>query len=158
MSFFLFHTNTVLFQFAGFSSEMSSGLSGLGGEIHFLNWFLLTGRCRGALTQGCQIYLLVREDSERGNKKCQIVNTSPSLIISCQLSKAEMSNPFIPSLLPNQDLALMVLQEIQIIIYLDACSYVTSGGNECHERTFLQNPSVKALEKSNSSWARGQFF
>lgn len=59
--------------------------------------------------------------------------------------------------LPNQALALRVLQEIQIISYLDACSSATSDGSECHERTFPQNPSAKALEKSNSSWARGQF-
>lgn len=46
----------------------------------------------------------------------------------------------------------MVLQEIQVITYLDACYYVTSEGNEHLERIFLQNLSAKAVEKPNSRW------
>lgn len=46
----------------------------------------------------------------------------------------------------------MVLQEIQVITYSDACYYVTSEGNEHLERIFLQNLSAKAVEKPNSRW------
>lgn len=79
-------------------------------------------------------------------KKCQILDTSPFLIICCQPSNTEMSNSSIPSLLPKQELALMVLQEIQTITYLGTCSYITSDGRESHDRSFLQNPSAEALE------------
>ena len=83
------------------------------------------------------MHLLVDEVNERGNKKCQVFDTLPFLIISCHLPKTEYSDPSISSPLPDQELGFDGLIG-NLNNHLFGCLlYVTSDVTERPERICL---------------------